>query len=810
MMQSQTSLKRIQVVIFLVSAALLAYEIILIKILSIQYWYHFAYLIISIALLGFGTSGTFIFLLRKTVKNNVLRIFYLVPLLMVGSIWINVSLSRLIDFNPLMIIWQHSEIVNFAFLVLVLFVPFLLGAICIGMGFVVFPNNIHRIYFSNLVGSGLGTLLVTLTVLHVSPYDIIFIISLIAITATFPVAATRFRKTLSLTVSIAAITGYFCFLHEAPFVMTPFKDLPRAEHLQQAKTEFQQYGPLGLVTVIDSPAYHYLPDLSLTCSHLLPKQKGLFIDGNAIGAINQYSGKLNDLRFMECRTSSLAYQFVTNPDVLIIGGGGGTEILNAHYYGAKRIVVVEMNKDIINLMTDRYSHFSGGSYNFETCRIVPSDGRGYLHGTKGTFDVIQLSAPDTMESTASGVYSLNENYLFTTEALRTSLKRLNPGGVISISRWVKNPPRESIKILATVIDALEAEKKDASQSIIMIRSWQAATLLMRNGTFRSQEIGAVKEFCENHGFDLCYYPGITAEETNIINRLDERYFFIAADKLLSGEKDQFYRQYPFDIRPATDDKPFFSHFFKMGLLKRYVSPGGRSVIPYMDWGYVLVWVSFFILVVFSIVFILLPLRILRGSPKDTFCVFVYFGSLGLAYMFLEISFLQQFIRYLYDPVFSATVVICSFLVYSGVGSLLGEKIWRPHSRYMIVFSILFIVVIGIIYVGSDLFLHRALSGLSLPFRMVICTILIAPLAIPMGLPFPAGLSRLEQIDENLVPWAWGINGFFSVTGSSLAVLIAIGFGFKVVIICALSLYMVAGIVYSLIGSQRIRGGFLLS
>ncbi|MBN2516298.1 MAG: hypothetical protein JXC33_09755 [Deltaproteobacteria bacterium] len=810
MIYSQSSLRRIQFFIFLVSAALLAYEIILIKMLSIQYWYHFAYLIISIALLGFGTSGTFIFLLRKTLKNNVLRIFYLFPLLMVGSIWINVPLSRLIDFNPLMIIWQHVEIVNLAFLVLALFVPFFLGAVCIGMGFVVFPDKIHRIYFSNLVGSGLGTLLVMLTVLHVSPNDIIFIISLIAIAATFPMATNRLRKAVSLTVFIAAVTGYFFFLQNAPLVMTSFKDLSRAEHLQHATTEFQRYGPLGLVTVIDSPAYHYLPDLSLTCLHLLPKQKGLFMDGNAIGAINRYSGSMNDLRFMECRTSSLVYRLVPNPDVLIIGGGGGTEILNAHYCGSKRIFVVEMNNDIISLMRNRYSHFSGGIYNFENCRIVSADGRGYLQGTKETFDVIQLSALETMESTASGVYSLNENYLFTTEALRTSLKRLNPGGVISISRWVRNPPRESIKILATVINALEAENRDASQSIIMIRSWQTATLLMKNGTFRPQEIGAAKEFCGNHGFDLCYYPGITAQETNIVNRLDERYFFIAADKLLSGEKEQFYRQYPFDIRPATDNKPFFSHFFKMGLLKQYVSPGGRGIIPYMDWGYILVWASFFILVVFSMIFILLPLRILRGSSRGTFCVFVYFGSLGLAYIFLEISFLQQFIRYLYDPVFSATVVICSFLVYSGVGSLIGEKVWQSHPGYILVFSLLFIVTIGIVYVGSDLFLLHALSGLSLWLRMLICSILIAPLAIPMGIPFPAGLSRLGQVHEDIVPWAWGINGFFSVIGSSSAVLIAIGFGFKVAIVCALFLYMIAGIAYLFIGLQRIRGGFLHS
>ena len=802
-MNSQPSLRGIQVSIFLVSAVLISCEILLIKMFSIQYWHHFAYLIISVALLGFGASGTFIFLFRRTLKNNISAIFYIFPLLLFSSIWINVYLGRVITFNPLMIIWQASEILNLIYVILAMFVPFFLGAVCIGLGFLAFPDNVHKIYFSNLLGSGLGPLLTLLTVLHLSLHEIIFIVSLMSIVASFPSAENRLRKSVSLIILIAAFPLYLIFLHDTPVKMNPFKDLPRAESLKEAKKEFQEFGPLGLVTVIDSPAYHYLPDLGLNCPYSLPEQKGLFLDGNTVGAINRFSGKPEELHFMEYRTNSLAYQLLTNPEVLIIGGGGGTEILGAKYYRAKNVSVVEMNGDIIRLMQDRYRRFSGNVYNPDECQIFIEDGRGYLQRTKEKFDLIQLSVSQSMDSASSGVYSLNENYLLTREALRTCINRLNPGGLISISQWIKDPPRESMKLLAMAIDALEAEKKNAPESIIMIRSWQTATLLIKNGIFSPGEIEKTKTFCKDRLFDLCYYSGITRDETNVINRMNESYFFVAAKKLLSKEREQFYQEYPFDIRPATDNKPFFSHFFKTSILEKYLSSEGRSVIPFMDWGYILVWISFLILVLLSIIFILVPLRLTGQSSRGTFPVFVYFGSLGLAYMFLEISFLQQFIRYLYDPVFSATVVISSFLVYSGIGSLIGDKIRQAGPRHISIF-IIFIVVMGGFYLAADPFLQRALSGLSLWIRMLICSLLIAPLAVPMGIPFPSGLSKLRRAQEDLIPWAWGVNGFFSVIGASGTVLIAIGLGFKVVILFALTLYILSGITYILVGSTNLN------
>ncbi|MBN2569543.1 MAG: SAM-dependent methyltransferase, partial [Deltaproteobacteria bacterium] len=508
------------------------------------------------------------------------------------------------------------------------------------------------------------------------------------------------------------------------------------------------------------------------------------------------TGNLKDMNFMDYRTTSLPYKLLNNPEVLIVGGGGGTEILNAKYHRAKNISVVEMNRDLIGFMQGKYRRFSGDIYNPQEYRIFAEDGRGYLQITKNRFDLIQICLLESMESASAGVYSLNENYLFTTESLKTCLDRLNPGGILSISRWIKNPPRDCIKLLITAIAALE--DKNASESIIMIRSWQTATLLIKHGLFNKKEIGTVKNFCKSRLFDLCYYPGIKKEETNIVNRMDESYFFIAATRLLSGEREHFYNEYPFYIRPATDDRPFFGHFFKTAVLKTYLAPYGRISIPLIDWGYILVWTALGILVLLSTIFILAPIKLVRGSPRGKTPVFIYFGCLGLAYMFLEMSFLQQFIRYLYDPVFSASIVIGSFLIYSGIGSLIAGRMGTVGHKHVL-FAVVFIVTVGIIYIKFDQLLENTLSGFSLWSRMLICSLLTAPLALPMGIPFPSGLSLLAEKGDDMIPWAWGINGFFSVIGASATVLIAIQWGFKSVVFTALTLYILSAVMYRQIG-----------
>ncbi|MGO9139303.1 MAG: hypothetical protein ACLP9S_05000 [Syntrophales bacterium] len=795
-MATQLSIRRIQVSVFFISAAIISYQILLFKMFSIQYWYHFAYLIISIALLGFGASGTFIFLFRRTLKDHFPHVLFVCSLLFVLSIWINIYLNRMIAFNPLMIVWDKSEIFRLLYLSLSLFIPFFLGALCIGASFVAASNYIHRIYFANLAGSGLGSLIVLLTFLHVGPYEIMFAITLITILAALGGSTTRVRQGIVLVAGIAATLIYIFMFRSLPLPMSNFKELSQAENLTSARKELEIFGPLGLVTVLDSPAYHYLPDLSLNCPYPLPRQKGLFLDGNTVGAINEFSGNLNDIRFMDYRTNSVAYRILNRPHVLIIGGGSGAEILNAMYHGAMSVSVVELNGDVIHLLQGPYKSFSGNIYGSPDTHAFIEEGRGYLQRTAERFDLIEISLMESMGAASAGVYSLNENYLFTTEAIRLCLERLRPEGVLSISTWIKNPPRDNIKLLAMAIEAVERGAKNApAQAIVMIRSWQTATLLVKNGNFHEKETEAIKEFCKAHLFDISYYPGVKERETNIFNKFEGDPFYSAALSLLSNDRNQFYDTYPYYVRPATDDRPFFSHFFKIELLKEYIGSSNRALISFLDWGYILVWITVCVVSFLGIIFIIAPMPFIIPSSRGLASIIIYFGSLGLAYMFLEISILQQFIRYLYDPIFSASVVIGSFLVYSGIGSLIGGNVSTVKSRH-IFWSVLAIGLVGIIFITSDRWLHNVLAGLPLWLRMISCSLLIAPLAIPMGIPFPSGLSALSTERGGFVSWAWSINGFFSVIGSSVTVLIAISWGFKSIILIALVLYIVAALTFS--------------
>lgn len=774
---------RIQISIALISSSLIAYQIVLVKLFCIQYWYHFAHLIVSIALLAFGASGTFLYFFQKFLKHRFSTVLFLCPLLFILFMWVNLFLNRTIAFNPLMLLWQPSEILKFLFLTMSLFTPFFFGALCISLCLATVRDRIHRIYGANLVGSGMGCALVLLTIFHFGPHDIMFIISLITAAASFFVAHTTVRKLTPVIVALILIPLYTFTLRHIPLEMSAFKDLSQALNLPGAKKELEFFGPLGLITVLDSPAYHYLPDMSLNCPYMIPPQKGLFLDGNTAGAIHHYDGNQDSLRFMSYRTGALSYILLKNPDVLIIGSGTGTEILNALYHSAQSITAVEINGDIVDLMRGFYTTYSGGIYEHPIVHTYVEEGRGYLQRTKTRFDLIQLPVVE------SGVYSLSENYLLTTEAFRVCFERLKSGGMIHVSLWLNYPPRAAIKMLATAIEMLAQSGERPENSLIIIRSWQMVTLTIKKGSFQPQEIAAVKRFCEERLFDVSYYPGIREEETNRFNRLERELLFEAAMCLLSPRKNHFYTTYPFHVRPATDDSPFFSHFFKTHMIKQYATSFDRAFIPFIDWGYILVWIALCILFILGIMFILIPLPFVHHpvEEKKLIPVFVYFGSLGMAYMLLEISTLQQFIRYLHDPAFSATVVIGSFLVYSGIGSFLAERI--PATRKTVLIGV--VLATGsacLVLLACDDWFQNIFASFPLWLRMVACSVIIAPLAIPMGIPFPTGLSELSLQREWMIPWAWSINGFFSVMGGSIAVLIAMGWGFTSVKIVALIFY----------------------
>jgi hypothetical protein len=377
-----------------------------------------------------------------------------------------------------------------------------------------------------------------------------------------------------------------------------------------------------------------------------------------------------------------------------------------------------------------------------------------------------------------------------------------PGGYLAISRWIKLPPRDTLKLVATAVAALKAVGITApGERLALIRGWQTSTLLVKNGVFTADELTRLQDFCRTRAFDTAWYPGMPADAANRVNVFDQPYFYQAAAALTGTEGPAFMDRYKFDITPATDDRPYFFHFFKWEALPEILALRGQGGLPLLEAGYLVLVATLLQAVVLSTVLILLPLLVLRSSPDAQADdvrpgqVVVYFFAIGLAFLFVEIAFIQKFILFLHHPLYAVAIVLTAFLLFAGAGSAVtARRDAHPRlARYATVGAVSGIALFGLLYLLLLDPVFAALMHLPVVLRILVSIALIAPLAFFMGMPFPLGLARVATERPALVPWAWGINGCASVLSAVLATLLAIQFGFSAVIIAALLLYALAAL-----------------
>ncbi len=420
------------------------------------------------------------------------------------------------------------------------------------------------------------------------------------------------------------------------------------------------------------------------------------------------------------------------------------------------------------------------------------------------YDLIQVALLDSFAASGSGVQALNESYLYTVEAIQDYLQHTAAGGMLAITRWLKLPPRDNLKLVATVIAALrQMGVAEPARRIAMIRSWNTSTLLVRNGEFSAEDVALMREFARSHSFDTAFYPSMPATAANRFNLLDQPFLFDGVTALLGTEAKDFVGRYKFHIAPATDDKPYFFHFFKWSALPEVMALRHRGGAGLIEWGYLILIATAVQGAVAGAVLILLPLsRIKRSWPAGTGTrMGGYFFLLGLAFLFVEMAFIQKFILFLSHPLYAVAVVLSGFLIFAGLGSAYSPRLsqrMQPYGRSPVSIAVAGILVIALIYIALLPMIFHALIGLADGIKMALSIVLIAPLAFCMGMPFPIGLKRLADSAPDFIPWAWGINGFASVMSAALATLLAIEFGFTAVVLLALGLYASAAAI--------IRGG----
>jgi len=379
------------------------------------------------------------------------------------------------------------------------------------------------------------------------------------------------------------------------------------------------------------------------------------------------------------------------------------------------------------------------------------------------------------------------------------MERLNDKGYLALTRWVKLPPRDTLKLIATATEALKRSgADDISRRMVLIRGWQTSTLLIKKGVFNPGEISRIKPFSMKRSFDIAYYPGMPASEANQYNLLEEPYFYDGARALLGNRRDDFLDSYKFNLEPASDDQPFYFYFMKWGTLPELISLRYRGGSALIETGYLTLLATLAQVLVLSIIIILVPLFFIRhdGSVQsekfNRAKVLCYFFTLGLGFLLIEIAFLQKFILFLHHPLYSASVVLGSFLVAAGAGSRLTDRyIGDPGSVRVVRVAIVVIAGLGICYLLLLGPLFQWAANWSMIARVLVTVALIAPLGFCMGMPFPLGLSSLSTGSPSLVPWAWGINGCASVISAVLATVLAIHFGFNSVILIAVVCYLAA-------------------
>ncbi|MFQ5936008.1 MAG: spermidine synthase, partial [Acidiferrobacterales bacterium] len=715
------------------------------------------------------------------------------------------GLAQRVPFNALEVMWDPTQYVYLLLIYLLLFVPFFFAASCIGLAFVQYKERINRIYLSDLLGAGTGALGIILLLFVSRPETSVQVLVglalLAAVAANLCYYAVLPRWPLPTTIAcvVALLFGFsqsWLGLH-----ISPYKGLNQALQVMDTRVLSNQSNPLGLLTVVESPTipFRYAPGLSLNTKHEPPRQLAVFTDGDALSVITRHHGRREYLAYLDDMSSALPYHMLQRPRVLILGAGGGSDVLLALYHQAETIEAVELNPLVVDLVKNRHADYAGHLYEMPGVRIEVAEARGYVTRSARRYDVIHVALLDSFGAANAGVHALSESYIYTVEALQAYLKHLAPNGLLAITRWLKLPPRDSLKLFATAIDALKRTGVTApAQHLALIRSWNTSTLLVKNSRLTESDVVAIRDFCERRSFDVAYYPGMARSEANRFNLLDEAQLFDGAMVLLSGARPDFVDRYKFHIKPATDDKPHFFHFFKWRSLPELLTlpQGGRGSL--VEWGYLILVATIAQALIVGIVLILVPLWVTKRTRRTRTGsrMGLYFCALGLAFIFIEIAFIQKFILFLSHPLYAIAVVLSGFLVFAGLGSGYSTRLARRLENTTfppIAAAVAGVVVISVIYVVLLPELSSRLVALPDSVKIAASLGLIAPLAFCMGMPFPLGLTKLATRAPDFIPWAWGINGFASVVSAALATVLAIHFGFTAVVLLALTLYVFAAV-----------------
>jgi hypothetical protein len=788
--------RRIYLSVGLLSASIIAFQLTLMQLLSIVQWSHFAYMVISVALLGFGASGTLLAVARNWFVRHIDTGL---PLLMVLS---GISMSLIVlfsstvfgSFDSYLLFVDRSQVMGLLIAYFAFFIPFFLGALALGLVYINYIEKIGSLYFADLFGSGIGGLLMLLMFWLFHPSQLPSVTALFPVIAGILIIPPVLRKRLIPFLLIAFTLPAVLLFFPPSLPMSEYKGLSMAMNLPDAEIVSERSSPYGQLDVVRSGTLRYAPGLSLSYRGNVPVRDVIFNNGNWFGPVVEWN-RTDTSHFLDYTTNALPYLIAMPSNVLLLDAGTGVFAAHALVREVKDITAVEQNRIATGLLKNELAGMIDSMYHLPALNPVNIHPRSYLLRDDSKYDLIILPTSESFGGT-SGINALEEQYILTLEALDEMWNRLSDSGMIAVTSWMDYPPRNTLKMLASLIETHEENSRyPAGQYLAAIRGWGTITFVLKKSPLTPAEADAIRTFCRRMFFDPVLLPDITPLERSEYNKLQNEDFFVFVDRLISGERERFYREYDFNIRPATDNIPYFSQYLKLARYNKMQEVFGQSAVPFLEIGYLVVLITFLQITVAAVILILLPLFAIGWTGGGKLYTVLHFSGIGMGFMFLEITLIQQFILYFGNPIYAAAAVLSGMLICSGAGSLVSSRFSTDKNDMFKVLSLVIFFII--LYIVLLVPLLRLTINFPLPAKILLSIIFISPAAFFMGMPFPLGLRRLSEINGTLTPWAWGINGCLSVISTALATIIAVEAGYLwVMLIAAMSyaLTLVANVI----------------
>jgi len=758
------------------SAAILVVELTLTRVFSVTMFYHFAFLAISIAMFGLSAGSVFVYvtprLHRAEGVGKQLQTY-------AALFWVLATVSAILLLRMrVRPDYSAGNAFRMIGIYLLAAAPFMAGGAGLALAVSRLHGDIGRVYAADLFGAAAGCLLL-IPVLNAigAPGALLLAAGLGALSSLlFAVSSGRVARAATWIPPAVAVVAL------AVQIWHPWLDVYGAKGHENAPLLFSKWNSFSRIAVYDQP--HSDWGLSDTYKGPLPQSHYMDIDAAASTPILEASAGVSSLGYLRYELTALAYTIKPRAHVLVIGPGGGRDLWTALVHGARRVEGVEVNPIIVrDVMQGHFREYAGNVYGAPGVSVEADDGRSYVSRSAARYDLIQASLVDTWAATTAGAFAMTENNLYTAEAFESYFTHLQPDGVLTVTRWYA----DGLRLLSLVHAAGQRLGWPGIADRVFIgRNGRLATFVFKNSPLSDDEIDRLRQRCRELNFTVIYSP---VSPLNPTPTPRDAYARLATTPY--PNLPAFYRSVAWDISPSTDDRPFFFQADKPGALKFRFD---RSIL--FGTGTEVLSGLLLISVVLLALFVFVPLAWLSPEPvvwrELPLAPLAYFACLGAGFMFVEIGLMQRFVLLLGHPVYSLSVILFTLLLGGGLGSALSRRLGSPERTLAVVIPAIIVVSLAYSLILPSLF--ASWVAWARPLRIMVSVACLLPLGLLLGMPLPSGFRMIGERQPGVLAWAWGVNGAMSVLGATLAIHVAMNYGFARVATYGAIIYAAAGLI----------------